>query len=155
MRTERAATSKGPGLYFNATTSEILRVDDAVVDPGQSWKKFSEDYRLGLLAARRELERQGLVKDASGIEWSGLSAGSRMEGAALSEFIARFKRDSEDASRRASNKSFLFHRLTERVASIVQGSTVDAGHSGSLVPIPVTAKQAKNPRNRSDIGTGR
>ncbi len=155
MTTDGTVRKKGTGLYFNATTSEILRVDDAVVDPGQSWTKFSDDYSWGLLAARRELERRGLVNDASAVQWFGLTASNSLEAQALSQFVSRLKRASDDATRRAGDTPSFLRLLAERLRYIVEGSSIDGGHAAPLAVVPVSTETPKHYRNRSGNRTER
>jgi hypothetical protein len=99
------------GIYFNPRKREIMAVDTASSAPGPAWTRFTGDHRLGLLAARRELERIGLTNDARGVEWYGMSEGDTQQQRRVSKLIRSFIDDSERHRREAESKREFWQRL--------------------------------------------
>jgi hypothetical protein len=92
------------GIYFHPQRREILAVQPATAPPEEPWIKFTDDFRLALLAARHELERLGLTSDAHGVEWSGMSAVDPEQRRRLSSLIRSFRNESVSLQREAESK---------------------------------------------------
>jgi len=95
-----------PGMYFNPTFNEIVAVglsQDEHLPAGNGWIKVSDNPRLGLLAVRDLLVRQGLVRHAEVVYWYGLkgSAGGRDDQAFL-----QFSQGADIATGRQPRSSF-------------------------------------------------
>jgi hypothetical protein len=99
------------GIYFNEQRRLIMAVDTDAGAPGAPWTRFTDDHRLGLLAARRELERLGIMDDAHGVEWYGMSVGDPGQRRRVSTLIRDFREDSENRRREAEIKQEFWQRL--------------------------------------------
>jgi hypothetical protein len=111
------------GIYFNAQSRELRAVDGESISPGSPWTKFADDPRLGLLAARRELERLGLTDDARGVEWFGMTASDPEQRRRVSNLIRAF-RDESDRQRVEADRR---QEFWQRLASIFKRPIADRG----------------------------
>jgi hypothetical protein len=103
--------SNSEGIYFNPQNRKIMAVNPGATAPIAPWTKFAADERLGLLDARRELERLGLTDNAQGVEWYGTSASNPEQRSRVSNHIRAFRDDSERSWREAESKQEFWHRL--------------------------------------------
>jgi hypothetical protein len=99
------------GTYFQPQTRQILAVDSESSAPGEPWIKFSDDYGLGLLAARRELENSGLMNDSSGVQWRGMSEFDPVQRRRTSNLIRALKEDSDRLRREVEDNQGFRQRL--------------------------------------------
>lgn len=113
------------------------------------WLKISDDQTLGLLAVRRKLEERGALREASTVEWFGLRRGPADDGRALSTLICRFREKTDESETKTRGGAGLLTGLGERLKSLVEGPSGDAGHASHLapVPVPVRAKDAGSRRS--------
>ena len=133
----------GKGIYFRPESREILRVGNDDPAPDESWRKFSEDESLGLLAARHRLQALGLVTDTTTVEWLGMRGGSGHADERVSALLCRFKESSEKTRRDAQGKTPPAGRLLNRLRAILTGSGGDAGEgsSASLSAVPIRSRE--------------
>ena len=110
-------TRSAEGIYFQPQTRQILAVVTESSAPGKPWTKFTNDYSLGLLAARRELENSRLLADASGVQWHGLSQSDLEQRRRTSSLIQALKEDSHRLRRETEDIRGFRHRLASIFAS--------------------------------------
>jgi hypothetical protein len=106
------------GVYFHPLSLEILSVTAESAAPGEPWVRFTDDYRLGLLAARRELQSLGLVEDASSVQWLGMSASDAGQQRRGSNLIREMREDSDRRHEAESKQDFLGRLVSAFVSSL-------------------------------------
>ena len=63
---------KGPGIYFNRKTREVVSINGGQGDFDLSgWARVSDDPTLRLLAVRELLLAKGLIRNDRAVYWSG------------------------------------------------------------------------------------
>jgi len=106
------------GIYFHPQRHEILAVKPDAIAPGGPWVRFAEDHMLGLLAARSELQTRGLLADAAGVEWHGMSDSNPEERQQVANLIRALRKDSDRLRREAeARQQDFWHRLISALAS--------------------------------------
>lgn len=72
---------KGPGIYFNRKTKEVVSTNGHVEDFDlKGWVRVSDDPTLRLLVVREVLLEKGLIRNDRTVYWSGFRGSGRADG---------------------------------------------------------------------------
>ena len=118
--------SSVPGVYLHPLSLEILSVTAESAAPGEPWLRFTDDYKLGLLEARRELQSLGLLDDASSVQWHGMSASDTEQQRRGSNLIRASREDSDRVRREAESKQGFPGRLISSFVSSLRSRREEA-----------------------------
>jgi hypothetical protein len=110
-------TSSDQGIYYHPESHKILAVGPDSTGPGEPWARFTDDYTLGLLAARRELEALGIVDNGGRVEWHELASHDVEQRRRVSSMIRELTGDSDSSQREAEGNRGFWQRLVSAFKS--------------------------------------